>query len=228
VKQALRQFGNQPIVAETMAELAASEQRVATERRELEKLGRRKLLLPASPAELRELYREEFAKLAAGSPEFGGLLRQVVPGFHVFLIRLCDGGHPLPRARVTLALDGLVPDACHVPGLPGLLRREHLLDLFVPPQRERIRADAVRFAAQGMGPKENARSIGALGRERPTATAVHKALKLDAIMNAKGLTSPYVVLLEPPTDYPKLRRHKNPKYRFERREGYEPPVLPPG
>ena len=57
------------------------------------------------------LFEEKFRDLAQDSPEFGDLLRQIVPEFHVYLVRLCDGGHLLPRARVRLNLAGIVPDA---------------------------------------------------------------------------------------------------------------------
>ena len=79
------------------------------------------------------------------------LLRQLVPDFYVYLVRLCDGGHLLPRAKLTLNLAGAVPDAKYVSALGALLRRDFTLDLFgVPPQRERIRAEAVVKAAQGL------------------------------------------------------------------------------
>jgi len=44
-------------------------------------------------------------------------------------------------------------------------------------------------------------------------------------MRELGLTSPYVLVTEPPEDYPKLRRHRNPKYSFRPREGYVRPAL---
>jgi hypothetical protein len=44
-------------------------------------------------------------------------------------------------------------------------------------------------------------------------------------MKELGLDSPYVLVLEPPDGYPKLRRHKNPKYHFEPREGYQQPAI---
>ena len=45
---------------------------------------------------------------------------------------------------------------------------------------------------------------------------------------ARALTrinSPYAIVTEPPEDYPKLRRHRNKKYKFERVDGYVPPPL---
>ena len=41
---------------------------------------------------------------------------------------------------------------------------------------------------------------------------VQKALALNDMMKERGLTSPYQLLLEPPTDYAKLRRHRNDRY----------------
>lgn len=227
VKRALRELGNDPIVAEAMAEVADAEKKVAAERRALEQLRGRKLDLPGSAIELGALFQAAFATLAADSPTFGDLLRQVVPSFEVYLVRLCDGGHPLPRARVTLALDGLTPDAAHAQGLPQLLRRELTLDLFKPPQRERIRAEAVRLAAEGLGPTAIAERLCEVGVERPTSTAVQNALRLEERMRRVGLCSPYVLLTSPPADYAKLRRHLNAKYRFDPAEGYSSRPLSP-
>ena len=39
------------------------------------------------------------------------------------------------------------------------------------------------------------------------------------------LDSPYVLVTGPPADYPKLRRHLNPKYRFEPAGGHRPVEL---
>ena len=46
-------------------------------------------------AELRQRLEDEFLRLAIDSPEFGDLMRQLVPEFYVYLVRLADGGHPL-------------------------------------------------------------------------------------------------------------------------------------
>ena len=53
-----------------------------------------------------------------------------------------------------------------------------------------------------------------------TQPAVSKALALDRLMREQGLDTPYEIVTEPPADYPKLRRHLNPKYRFEPVDGY--------
>jgi hypothetical protein len=54
---------------------------------------------------------------------------------------------------------------------------------------------------------------------------VDRALALNELMLERGLASPYVFVAEPPSDYPKFRRHRNSKYRFEALEGYQPPSI---
>jgi len=217
-RDAIADYGPQPMFQEKLAELEARRRELARRRRELEGRDRRAPALPGSVAELRALIEAKFRGLARDSPEFGDLLRQVVPEFHVDLVRLCDGGHLLPRARVRLNLAGLVPDARHAPGLERALTRELTVDLFEPPQRERIRVGAVRLTARGLDQRQIAKELSA------TQPAVSKALNLDRLMRAKGLETPYELVAEPPVDYPKLRRHDNPKYRFEPEEGYPRPT----
>jgi hypothetical protein len=61
--------------------------------------------------------------------------------------------------------------------------------------------------------------------ESPTQTAVFNALVLDRLMRERNLETPYEFVSEPPADYGKLRRHENPKYRFETAVDYvQPPI----
>ncbi len=122
-----------------------------------------------------------------------------------------------------LNLAGSIPDAQHVPGLIELLTRTLTVDLFVPPQRERIRLEVIALLKQDSTLTH--RQIAERILEKPTATAVQKALALEKKQKELELESPYVVVLEPPDDYPKLRRHKNPKYRFEPLDRYERPAI---
>lgn len=218
---AIADYGPKPMFQVKLAELEAEERRLAAERRVLERRRDREVRLPASVAELRRELGEKFRALATDSPEFGDLLRRLVPEFHVYLVRLWDGGHLLPRARVRLDLAGDVPDAGRVPGLRESLARHLTLDLFEPPQRERIRAEAVGLAGQGLEQREVARRLP----ERPRQATVHKALALDREMRARGLTAPYVLVAEPPADYAKLCRYRNPRFRFEPVQGYVRPPL---
>jgi site-specific DNA recombinase len=233
VSDSIAEYGPIPLIKQKLAEIETAEQSLTRDRRDLQRLRERRLVLPESTAELRDTLEASFDAVAADSFDFGELLRKLVPEFHVYLVRLCDGGHLLPRAKVQLSLDSLIPDARHVPGLARLTRHELTLDLFVPPQRERIREMAVQLAAEGLGPKQIALHLGnrvaqaAPGEvlEAPTATAVQKALALDRRMRSLGLSCPYLFISEPAMDYPKLRRHKNGKYKFEPLPGYVPPTI---
>jgi hypothetical protein len=135
----------------------------------------------------------------------------------VYSVRLCDGGHPKTRAKVKLDLGGSIEDIQDVPELQALLTREFTLDLFEPPQRERIREQAVTLAAQGLTERRIVQSLP----EKVTQPAVQHALALDRKLKELCLASPYVVLLEPPDDYGRLRRHKHARFKFSTREGYQ-------
>jgi hypothetical protein len=216
---AIAERGPMPMLKEKLEDLEARQRELVRRRRELEGREKRTLQLPESAAELRRLFEEKFRGLAQGSPEFGDLLRQVVPEFCVYLVRLCDGGHLLPRARIKVNLAGIAPDSRHAPELETLLARELTLDLFEPPQREQIRADAVDLMADGLDQRQIARRLGV------TQPAVSKAILLDRLMRQRGLDTPYEIVTAPPADYRKLRRHVNPNYCFEPAEGYQPPTL---
>jgi hypothetical protein len=218
---AITAYGPRPMFEEKVAALDAEEKRLERERRELERLRGRAPVLPGSVAELRREFEEQARDLAADSPEFGALLRRLVPEFYVYLVRLCDGGHLLPRARATLSLAGVVPDARRAPGVAALLTHTVTLDLFEPPQRERIRAEAVRLAGTGLDQRQIARQLP----EPATQAAVSQAIALDRRMRTLGLDTPYVLVGDPPSDYPKLRRHHNAKYRFEPLPDHRPPEL---
>jgi hypothetical protein len=177
--------------------------------------------LPASVDALRQSLEEAFRNLATNSFELGDLMRQLVSEFSIYVVRLCDGGHPLPRAKLKVNLAGSFSDIGRVPDLEQLLAREFTLDLFRPPQRERIREEVMRLTAEGM----SQRRIGQKLAEKATQPAVQNAIALHGKMQELGLGTPYVVLSEPPADYPKLRRHKNERYEFSLREGYTRPVI---
>ncbi|MCC7419380.1 MAG: recombinase family protein [Planctomycetaceae bacterium] len=209
--------GPLPWIKEKVKNIEFRDAELQRTRSRLERQQKAKLSIPASLEELRRLLEEHFAQLAINSTEMGDLLRQIVPEFRVQLVRLCDGGHLMPRARVTLNLAGVTPDANRVPGLTDLLTRDVTLDLFEPPQREQIRVAATSLAAMGMTQRDIVRALP----QRVTLPAVQKALALQRRMDEQGLVSPYVVLEGPPSDYPKVRRHKNPRYRFRPLNGHQ-------
>lgn len=208
--------GPEPSLKDKLNELKAGVARVDLELRKLGESAAHKAELPMSLIGLRGMFESQFLQLAEGSRQFADLLRKLVPRISVFLVRACDGGHPVPRANVTLELDGVIADAHRVPQVSDLLRRELIIDLFEPPQRVTIRERATWMAAAGTEQRVIARELGV------TETAVQRALALDLHMGSVGLADPYCVVITPPADYPKLRRHRNARFRFEPLEGHQP------
>jgi site-specific DNA recombinase len=221
LKDSVATFGPRPTLLEALDEIESLERQLAARRRELGRPKKDRPELPGNPKVLRELLLEEFGRLAVASHEFGQLMRQLVPELHVYLVRLCDGGHLLPRARVRLNLGATFPDVKDAPALGGLLSVVVTLDLFTPPQRELIRASAVSLASEGLTYDQIAGRLPG----KVTATAVGNALALHRRMDELGLSNPYVLVTEPPPDYTKLRRHLNANYCFEPVSGYQRPAV---
>ncbi|QDU05392.1 hypothetical protein V6x_51280 [Gimesia chilikensis] len=209
------------LLYEMMSELSERKKKLSQDRLALVHAQSRQLDLPESVLKLKEILLHHLDDVDIYSHEFGDLIRELVPEIYVYQVRLIDGGHLLPRAKIRLNLAGSISDATTFPKLQQLLSREMPLDLFEPPQRELIRPEVVRLATTGLEQREIARQL----EGNPTQTAVWKSLQLHQKMLEQGLTNPYTLLDEPPDDYKKLRRHKNPKYSFQIKEGYQRPSL---
>ena len=221
LKSAILQSGSQPLLNEMLIDLQNRECDLARRQQVLENQSRQRPKLPEKGAELRAQFEEVSRDLALHSFEFGDLLRSLVPELHFHLVRLIDGGHLLPRAKIKLSLGGIVRDIDRAPELQEFLRREITIDLFVPPIREQIREEAVRQSAEGIKQRDIAASL------KTHQATVQRALKLDRMMRERGLTSPYELVTEPPAPEVnrKMKRSRNERYSFLPREGYEPPAL---
>ena len=209
-------YGPQPMFAERLAEINRRETDLARRRYFCQKRDRQPLCLPQSIGDLRQLLEAQLQPLNVESFEFGQLLRQLVPEFEVYLVQLLDGGGPLPRARIKFSLGGSIEDFSQVPKFDGLLSRELTIDLFNPPRREQIRGEAARLEAESLTLPQIAAKLGNV-----SVVTVRAALSLHQQMISGGHASPYIVLDSPPDNYPKLRRHRSIKYRFEPIPGYE-------
>ncbi len=221
VKVVIAAHGLHSSVKEMLDDIVAEEHRLSSERQRLANAGAQAIQLPQTIPALREVFASALANLAQDSFEFNQIMRRIISTFAVYLVRLCDGGEIYPRAKVVFELAGLVPHATTVDGLPALLRREITIDLFEPPQREKIREQAVYLASQGLEQRE----IAAKLRGNISQTVVWKALRLDAKMRELGLKQPYTLVSAPPEDYAKLRRYKSSRFKFSPLAGYEPPPL---
>src|SRR5690606_16921198 len=153
----------------------------------------RKLTLPESPMVLRTMIEKAFSELATTSMEFNLLMQQIVPEFHVYNVRSCNGGPLLPRIQARLDLTGIAPDARLVEGLQQMLPSIVTVDVFKLPQHVEIREDAVRLIAAGHKQRDACQLID----QKPKQPTLQKALALQKKMDELGLTSPYVFQKEP-------------------------------
>jgi len=223
LEASLREFGPLKTVRSLIDDLEERERRLLRKRARLGRLAEQPASLPASPGDLMLMFRQQIDGLAQDSYEFADILRSMVTSCHIYLVRLVDGGHLEPRAKVTLNLGAVADDLGTMPAVRQLLTRTFTTDVFVPPQRERIRSEVVRLMAEhpDWTQKQIAMAIG----EQPEVTAVQRALELDRLMRAQGLSTPYLLVREPPQSYSKLRRHHHRRYEFRPRDRYVRPEL---
>ena len=207
VRAALREAGPSPSLIEDLRQLEAQRDGVLGELADLDRVPKQMISIPP-PAELKQRALDAFATLAADSPEFGRLMRQLIPRIAVFPHRLVDGGRIVLRARFPLDLVALVPEARGLAGLSEVLRRDLAVDLFEPPQRVAFREPILALKAQGRTEREIAAQL------KITQVAVQRAAALTRLMNLQNLDDPYLPLTVPPDDDSKLRRHRHPRYQF--------------
>jgi DNA invertase Pin-like site-specific DNA recombinase len=212
VTGAIAEAGMSPALKEKLASLEADRERLLERRDALERQPAPDVALPTM-AEIRRLARDALGALAAGSPEFGRLMRELVPHLAVYPYRLIDDGRPVLRAKLTLNLAALVPPAGRVEGLEEVLRRELTVDLFDRPQRVEFRERVVRLRAGGRTERQVAAELGI------TVTAAQRAAALQRLMDGRGLTDPYEAVTEPPAACGQMRRHRHKRYKFEPLEG---------
>lgn len=211
VRASLRDAGSSRGLIEDLKTLEAEQDRLLGERAELDRVPRQAIAVPP-PGELKTLALKAAAGLARDSPEFGRLMKRIIPRIEVHPYRLCDGGHPVLRAHLTLDLVALVPDARGLEGLTDVLRRELVVDLFDPPQREAFRERVVALRSEGLTERQVAARLGI------TQPAAQYAAALAREVARRGLSDPYVPLTGPPDDYNRLRRHRHPRYKFVPRD----------
>jgi hypothetical protein len=189
-----------------LAELEAEKSRLTVDRLEL--LGRPEELL-ALPGieELKKRAQLAIGKLAFDEPEFGRLMRRLIPRMIVSPFQAIDGGAVVLRAEIEVGfgpLLGLAHD-----DLGSLVVRTATVDLFDQPQRISLRNRIVALRDSGRTERDAATELGV------TVTAAQAAMKLHRRMTSAGMTDPYRRLTAPPADSRKLRRHRHPRYRFE-------------
>jgi hypothetical protein len=196
-------------------DLARLEQQLAAvqaEKEQTEQIPSDILVIPPV-ARIKAVANEALSALAKDSPEFGKVMRAIIPKVVVFPYRLCVGGRVVLRAKFRLRVSNLLPEKRIQQVLEQPLERVLTVDLFNPTQPEAYRRRICDLRAGGMTQREAADRCGL------TITAAQDAAGLQRRMDALGLTDPYVAVTQPPDDYGKFRRHLHSRYRFEPLEG---------
>lgn len=174
----------------------------------LKEVPEKSLALPTL-AEIRQRARSLLGSPLTSDPAFCNAMHRLVPSIVVHPHQLCDGGAVVLRAQVTLDLTPLFEDAAWAIEDDKVLRIDFMVDLFDRPQRAAFLLDVLRLKAEGLKEREIAARLGI------TQPAVQYAMALHRKMQRLGITDPYIELTEPPKDGWKLKRHLNPRYRFE-------------
>ena len=212
ILEAIKLAGSSPSLLAELCRLEAQSAEIEDHYQARHRRDDGSLLVP-NMTEIKALAAKAFEELAVTSQEFARQLRRLIPRIVVYPYRLCDGGHPVLRAHLTISLVPLLPPAPGSEQLAAALSRSLVVDLFEPPQREAYRLPVRELTANGLTQHEIAYELDI------TQTAVQRAVALCCRMEEYGLSDPYLPLPAPPDDYERLRRHKHLRYRFEPLDG---------
>jgi site-specific DNA recombinase len=208
----IRSGSDGPSVREELQQLESNLAQLRGEMAEIESTPSQALIIP-SAAEIRQLAQDSVRNLAWESHEFAKLMRVLLTDFFVFPHQSCDGKDLVLRGTARLQLANLLPDHRVKDALRTPLERVLHFDLFEPPQRVKYREQVVTLRRE-LTEQQAADRLGI------SKTMAQHAARLNRLMRRLGLIDPYVRLVEPPMDYPKLRRHLHPRYRFEPLPGF--------
>lgn len=206
ITAAIRDGGSNSILLQELQSLDAEKRGWETRRLKLTKRSSEPPKLP-SIQELKRLAREKLSGLLEHSQEASRLLRRMISRIEVCPYRLCDGGRVVLRAKFVLRLTSLIASGKLPAEALPCLERTLQVDLFDPPQREAVRKEVIVLRAQGLTEREVA------DRLNVTHTAAQRAAALQRLMDQLGRTDPYIEVIQPPEDCPKLKRHKHPRYK---------------
>jgi hypothetical protein len=207
IRAALRQAGPSAILIEELKNLESEWNQIGGAIAALDRVPKQMIAIPPLH-EVKTQALQALTSIAHSSPEFGRLMRQLIPCIWVYPYRLCDCGRVVLRARLSLDLVALIPAVRGLDSCSEILRRDLVVDLFDPPQRVSFRQRVQELRAQGLTERQIAAQLGI------TQPTVQYAAALTRRMQEHALTDPYVPLLAPPDDQCKLTRHLHPRYQF--------------
>ena len=212
----LRQLEDSTALLEQLSEIEQEQREI---RQELATLGSVQDLKPELPDLqcLKEMAGKALREFDPNAPDFACWIRCLVPVFHVFPVRLIDGGKIHLRAHFEIDLRVAQPGYSLGHAEIGMLKKAVIVDLFDLPQRARLMDQVWKLSQQQDG-KLTERDIA--HRLSVTQPVVQRAKRLYRQMVDQGRNDPYEYLTSHPLDTGKLRRHLHKRYRFEPLVGY--------
>jgi hypothetical protein len=201
-----------PRVREELRQLERQLLQFQYDKREIVEEPSEQLVIPCAE-ELKRIAHDAFRDLAPDSIEFGRSLRAVTGRITVCPFRAIDGGNIVLRAKFNLQITNLLPDNRLRDTLKQPLTKVLTVDISALPQRVVHREKIIELCKK-MTQREAAKAVGI------TLPAAQHAIKLNRLMERRGVSDPYVPLMEAPADYSKLRRHLHRRFRFEPVPGY--------
>lgn len=203
----IRNGHNSTIVADDLRRLE-NEKRQLLDAQDFQQRPQDNALAIPKGKELRPMFGEAMGALIVEDPEFADVVRNLVSKVVAYPFRLCDGGRIVMRAQMTVNLPSALSESKLSATVEQTLGQVNWVNLFNPPQREAFR-ERVVADRNHLTQAEVAAKYGI------TVTAAQHAAALQRKMDALNLTDPYVHVVTPPDDCPKLRRHKHSRYQFE-------------
>jgi len=207
----IREGDQSPRVRDELERLESERRHVTSCLQDLDNQPNESIVIPPL-SELKLMAREAFGELAVDDPDFGRLMRLLIPKIVVFPVRLCDGKQIVMRAKFRLQFSRLLPEKRRQDVLLKPLEQILSVDLFDHPQREAHRRTIVGMRAGGSTETDAADVCGI------TRTAAQNAMRLQRIMRQLNLDDPYIQVTEPLAGCKKPRRHLHKRYRFEPRD----------
>lgn len=80
-----------------------------SESRRIEEMPSEAIIIPPMD-EIKAIVRQKIESLAIDNPEYGTIMKSMIPKIVVFPFRLCDGGHVVLRARFRIHVSKIIPN----------------------------------------------------------------------------------------------------------------------
>lgn len=206
--KSIEEYGPSQEIGERIRELKSQRAELLEEQFQL-KADSNEIAPVPTVHELREIALDAFQGLAIDSQDFSRVIRKIIPRMIMYPVQLVDGGMLKPRIAFQLDLTTFAPISRHDPELSNTLKKRVVVDTFGPPERALYRERVNEGKKQGLTEREIARELGT------SQSVVQYAASLQRKMDSLQVTDPYQIVLTPPLDTRRYRRHLHKRYKYD-------------